>query len=102
MIVAGEKTEEYREIKGYWTVRLYDVFSKNPMKYLMDKKISGDIDYLKLKIRCNHFIALTPTSSLSTVTTRIAHVSKRRLKASASVSLRWDYVQTSGLILSFS
>lgn len=23
----------------------------------MDKKISGDIDYLKLKIRCNHFIA---------------------------------------------
>ena len=28
MIVAGEKTEEYREIKGYWTVRLYDVFAK--------------------------------------------------------------------------
>lgn len=57
MIVAGEKTEEYRTIKDYWTVRLYDVFAKNPTKYLMDKKISGDIDYLKLKIRCNHFIA---------------------------------------------
>ena len=57
MIVAGEKTEEYRTIKGYWTVRLYDVFAKNPTKYLMDKKISGDIDYLKLMIRCNHFIA---------------------------------------------
>jgi hypothetical protein len=23
----------------------------------MDKKINGDIDYLKLMIRCNHFIA---------------------------------------------
>lgn len=57
MIAAGEKTEEYRTIKDYWTVRLYDVFAKNPTKYLMDKKISGDIDYLKLMIRCNHFIA---------------------------------------------
>lgn len=57
MIAAGEKTEEYRMIKDYWTVRLYDVFAKNPTKYLMDKKISGDIDYLKLMIRCNHFIA---------------------------------------------
>ena len=57
MIVAGEKKEEYRTIKGYWTVRLYDVFAKNPTKYLMDKKINGDIDYLKLMIRCNHFIA---------------------------------------------
>jgi hypothetical protein len=57
MIVSGEKTEEYRTIKDYWTVRLYDVFAKNPTKYLMDKKISGDIDYLKLMIRCNHFIA---------------------------------------------
>lgn len=57
MVVSGKKTEEYREIKGYWTVRLYDVFAKNTTKYLMDKKISGDIDYLKLKIRCNHFIA---------------------------------------------
>ena len=28
MIVAGEKTEEYREIKGYWIVRLYDVLVK--------------------------------------------------------------------------
>lgn len=28
MIVAGEKTEEYRTIKDYWTVRLYDVFAK--------------------------------------------------------------------------
>ncbi len=57
MILAGEKTEVYRTIKSYWTVRLYDVFAKNPTKYLMDKKISGDIDYLKLMIRCNHFIA---------------------------------------------
>lgn len=57
MIVSGEKTEEYRTVKDYWTVRLYDVFAKNPTKYLMDKKISGDIDYLKLMIRCNHFIA---------------------------------------------
>lgn len=57
MIASGEKTEEYRTIKDYWTVRLYDVFAKNPTKYLMDKKISGDIDYLKLMIRCNHFIA---------------------------------------------
>ena len=57
MIVAGEKTEEYRTIKDYWTVRLYDVFAKNPTKYLMDKKISGNIDYLKLIIRCNYFIA---------------------------------------------
>lgn len=57
MIADGRKNEEYRMIKGYWTVRLYDVFAKNPTKYLMDKKISGDIDYLKLMIRCNHFIA---------------------------------------------
>ena len=57
MILAGEKTEVYRMIKDYWTVRLYDVFAKNPTKYLMDKKINGDIDYLKLMIRCNHFIA---------------------------------------------
>lgn len=55
-IVSGEKTEEYRTIKDYWTVRLYDVFAKNPTKYLKDKKISGDIDYIKLMIRCNHFV----------------------------------------------
>lgn len=66
MIAAGEKTEEYREIKDYWTVRLYDVFAKNPTKYLMDKKISGDIDYLKLMIRCNHFIAKQYTHVLFT------------------------------------
>ena len=64
MIVTGEKTEEYRTVKDYWTVRLYDVFAKNPTKYLMDKKISGDIDYLKLMIRCNHFIAKTYTHVL--------------------------------------
>lgn len=27
-IVEGEKTEEYRTIKDYWAVRLYDVFAK--------------------------------------------------------------------------
>lgn len=32
MIVAGEKTEAYREIKGYWTVRLYDVFEKKILR----------------------------------------------------------------------
>ena len=32
MIVAGEKKEEYRTIKGYWTVRLYDVFGKKTDK----------------------------------------------------------------------
>lgn len=28
MIASGEKAEEYREIKDYWIVRLYDVFAK--------------------------------------------------------------------------
>ena len=66
MIVACEKTEEYREIKPYWIKRLttnceveYDV--------ALEKHIAE---------RC--FIALTPTSSSLTVIARIAHVLKRR------------------------
>ena len=29
MIVAGEKTEEYREIKGYWVKRIFDISNMN-------------------------------------------------------------------------
>ena len=29
MIVAGEKTEEYREIKGYWVRRIFDISNMN-------------------------------------------------------------------------
>ena len=66
MIAAGEKIEEYREIKPYWIKRLttnceveYDV--------ALEKHIAE---------RC--FIVLTPTSSSLTVIARIAHVLKRR------------------------
>lgn len=103
MIVAGEKTEEYRTIKDYWTVRLYDVFAKNPTKYLMDKKISGDIDYLKLMIRCNHFIAKPYTHVLfingyRKDSPRI----ERRLRVLLSANRRKTYAPISGLIQSFS
>lgn len=29
MIAAGEKTEEYREIKGYWVRRIFDISNMN-------------------------------------------------------------------------
>ena len=29
MILAGEKTEEYREIKGYWVKRIFDISNMN-------------------------------------------------------------------------
>ena len=42
MIVAGEKTEEYREIKPYWVARLYyDRFGKLSPK--MVKELAGSI-----------------------------------------------------------
>lgn len=103
MIVSGEKKEEYRTIKGYWTVRLYDVFAKNPTKYLMDKKISGDIDYLKLMIRCNHFIAKQYTHVLFINGYRkdSPRIEKEIVRVSPSGSLKKVYVPTSGLIQSF-
>lgn len=102
MIVAGEKKEEYRTIKDYWTVRLYDVFAKNPTKYLRDKKISGDIDYLKLMIRCNHFIAKQYTHVLFINGYR--EDSPRIEKEIESITIgkpRKVYAPTSGLVLSF-
>ena len=37
MILSGEKTEEYREIKKYWTVRLKDFLVKKSFDYIIFK-----------------------------------------------------------------
>lgn len=55
MIAAGDKIEEYREIKPYWIVRLYETFRQEPMQYIA-RAIEGRVDWLKMYIRCNQFI----------------------------------------------
>ncbi len=37
MISSGEKTEEYREIKPYWTKRLKDFLVEKPFDYIIFK-----------------------------------------------------------------
>ena len=37
MISSGEKTEEYREIKPYWTKRFKDFLVKKPFDYIIFK-----------------------------------------------------------------
>lgn len=85
MIVAGEKNEEYREIKPYWIKRM-----------TTNCEVAYNVAAETYCERC--FIALTHMSSSLTVIARIANVSKRRLKASASVSLRKVFAPTSGSI----
>ena len=65
MIVAGEKTEEYLEIKPYWIKRLT---TNCEVAYNVAEKYIAEM--------C--FIALTPMSSSLTVIARIANVLKRR------------------------
>ena len=54
MIVAGEKTEEYREIKPYWVARLfYDRFGKLSPKMVKELTASiakyGDTEHFEAK-----------------------------------------------------
>lgn len=46
MIVSGEKTEEYREIKPYWVARLFQNNSNIDVKYLATA-LAGRADLLK-------------------------------------------------------
>ena len=108
MIVAGEKTEEYREIKGYWVKRLFLLWNEDTCT---NEKIpphcvkNWDSISPKMAHYCINspitWLFLTPTSSSSMAIARIVHVSKRRLRVSPSASLKKVFVPTSGLILSF-
>lgn len=108
LIKAGEKTEEYREIKGYWVKRLFLLWNEDTCT---NEKIPPHCVKTGIVLaRKWHTIAsivhitwlfLTHTSSSSTATARIVHVSKRRLRVSPSVSRRKAYAPTNGLILSF-
>ena len=108
MIVAGEKTEEYREIKGYWVKRLFLLWNEDTCT---NEKIPPHCVKTGIVLaRKWHTIAsivhitwlfLTPTSSSSMAIARIVHVSKRRLRVSVLVSRKRAYAPTSGLIPSF-
>ena len=67
MIVAGEKTEEYLEIKPYWIKRL-----------TTNCEVAYDVAEKHIAEMC--FIALAPMSSSLTVIARIAHESRRILR----------------------
>ena len=89
MISAGEKTEEYREIKPYWIKRLttncevaYDVAAET---------YCGKVLYRPY----------THVSSSLMATARIVHELRRRLRVSPSAILKKVYAPTSGLVLSF-
>ena len=88
MIVAGEKTEEYREIKPYWIKRL-----------TTNCEVAYDVAEKHIAEMC--FIALTPMSSSLTVIARIAHESRRILRVSPSGNRRKDYALISGLVRNF-
>ena len=90
MIVASEKTEEYREIKPYWIKRLttncevaYDV---------AEKTYCGNVLYRPY----------THVLFINGYRKRIANESRRILRVSPSANQRKVYAKTSGLTLSFS
>lgn len=105
-IVSGEKTEEYRIIKGYWAKRLLLVRSEleEPFSKL-DKDLSEKWDSISpemAKYCFNSPLFRLPMSFLSTATTRIVHELRRRLRVSPSVSRRKVFAQASGWIMNFS
>ncbi len=52
MIASGEKTEEYREIKPYWTTRLKDFLVKRPFDYIIFKNGYGkDVPTMKVELK---------------------------------------------------
>ena len=52
MIASGEKTEEYREIKQYWTTRLKDFLVKRPFDYIIFKNGCGkDAPSMKVELK---------------------------------------------------
>ena len=51
MIASGEKTEEYREIKPYWTTRFKDFLVKKPFDYIIFKNgYSSDSPEMKVEL----------------------------------------------------
>lgn len=102
MIVAGEKTEEYRAIKSYWINRLiqakyggsdeyrkvtmhqeFDMFiSNSKLKELLEKKTARFIPYTY--VRFFHGYA------------KNVHGLRRRLRVSPSVSQKMECAPTSG------
>ena len=52
MIASGEKTEEYREIKPYWSTRLKDFLVKKPFDYIIFKNGYGkDAPSMKVELK---------------------------------------------------
>ena len=73
MIASGEKTEEYREIKGYWVRRLFDISNMNVDAdtyawALQENIIISRESFLNTRAKGSH------TFSSSTATARIVHV----------------------------
>ena len=55
MIVSGEKTEEYREIKPYWVARLFQNNSNIDVQYLATA-LAGRADLLKKYIDAERIV----------------------------------------------
>ena len=56
MIVAGEKTEEYREIKPYWVARLFQNNSNIVEVRDLDSALAGRTDLLKKYIDAQRIV----------------------------------------------
>lgn len=107
MIVAGEKTEEYRAIKSYWINRLLqakyggsDEYRKVTMHQEFDMLISNSKLKELLEKKTARFIPYTYVRFFHGYAKNVRGL-RRRLSVSALVNQRRACVPTSGLILSF-
>ena len=109
MIVSGEKTEEYREIKPYWVARLFRNNSNIVDVRHLALSLAGRTDLLKKYIDAQRIVLKQYTHVLfingyrkdsPRLPQRRLEELKRRLKTSASANLRKAYAPTSGLIQS--
>ena len=52
MIASGEKTEEYREVKPYWTKRLKNFLEEKPFDYILFKNgYQKDAPTMKVELK---------------------------------------------------
>ena len=96
MIVAGEKTEEYQEIKPYWVARLFHNNSNIVDVRNLASALAGRTDLLKKYIDAQRIVLKHYTHALF-----INGYRKDSPRIETSESLRKVFAQTSGLIRNF-
>lgn len=108
MIVAGEKTEEYRKIKGYWVKRLFLLWNEDTCT---NEKIPPHCvkSWDSISPKMAHYCINSPYY-MAIPYTHVLFINgyrkdspriERRLRVSVLVSRRKACVPTNGLILSF-